>query len=295
MTDATAAGTIYDLGYQHYEGERLGRANAIRTLAAYSLRSAFGLGRGERAKFVPVLMGLFCFIPVIGQMVMANAAGDPSRINFAQQTQFTNLFLILFAAAQAPELIVVDKQLGVLGLYLSRSLRSTDYAFAKWAAMVGAMLFYTLLPQLILFAGSLLLADAPWHAFTETWRTLGPILGTSVVISCYLATVGLALGSLAARKGYASASVIAFFLMTPVLSAIAMTLLPHDIMRYGILGNPIEAMSGFARWAFNVKPLVSRRFPLAAPRFGVEYFYPLIITTVVAAGLLTYRFRRSDI
>ena len=48
-------GVIHDLGYQHYDGPRLGRPAIVRALAWHSLRSAFGLGRGARAKIVPVL------------------------------------------------------------------------------------------------------------------------------------------------------------------------------------------------------------------------------------------------
>lgn len=294
MSDATAAGTIYDLGYQHYDGERLGRFNAIRTLVGYSFRSAFGIGRGERAKLVPIVLGLLCFAPVIVQVGMANADADPSRINFAEQAQFTNLFLVLLAAAQAPELLVVDRQLGVVSLYLSRSLRATDYAFAKLVALIGALLFYTLLPQLILFIGSLFVSGQPWQAFSQHWHTLGPIAGVSVAISCYMAAIALALSSLAARKGYASASVIAFFLMLPVLAAIVMSLLPAHSMRYATLGNPIEVLNGFARWAFGIKARVSR-FRQAGPSFGVENLYTLLGTIAAAAALLTYRFRKSDI
>ena len=36
-----AAGTIYDIGYRNYEGARLGRGYAFRTLYVHSLRTAF--------------------------------------------------------------------------------------------------------------------------------------------------------------------------------------------------------------------------------------------------------------
>src|SRR3981081_1505541 len=49
-----ASGVIHDLGYQRYEGGRLGRLAIIRTLAVYSVRAAFGLGRGAQAKVLPV-------------------------------------------------------------------------------------------------------------------------------------------------------------------------------------------------------------------------------------------------
>src|SRR5262249_52983579 len=57
-TDGAApagTGVIHDLGYQHYDGPRLGRPAIIRALAWHSLRSAFGIGRGAKAKIVPLL------------------------------------------------------------------------------------------------------------------------------------------------------------------------------------------------------------------------------------------------
>ena len=50
MAEPRAAGTIYDLGYQRYGGQRLGRNNAIANLIRYSFRAAFGIGRGPKAK-----------------------------------------------------------------------------------------------------------------------------------------------------------------------------------------------------------------------------------------------------
>ncbi|HLQ49004.1 MAG TPA: ABC transporter permease, partial [Candidatus Dormibacteraeota bacterium] len=46
---ASPTGSIYDIGYRRYEGPRLGRAHAIRSLFFHSLRSTFGIGRGGRA------------------------------------------------------------------------------------------------------------------------------------------------------------------------------------------------------------------------------------------------------
>ena len=45
----TRAGHIYDLGYRRYEGPRLGRAHAIRSLVVHSFRTTYGLGRSGRA------------------------------------------------------------------------------------------------------------------------------------------------------------------------------------------------------------------------------------------------------
>ena len=44
MREATGGG-IYDLGYRHYTGPRLGRPHAVWAMYVQSLRSIFGIGR----------------------------------------------------------------------------------------------------------------------------------------------------------------------------------------------------------------------------------------------------------
>src|SRR5450755_1406419 len=59
------SGVIHDIGYQHYDGPRLGRPAIIRALCWHSLRSAFGLGRGVKAKIVPVITFVIMCLPAI--------------------------------------------------------------------------------------------------------------------------------------------------------------------------------------------------------------------------------------
>ena len=53
------AGSIYDLGYRRYDGERLGRRHSVLALYLYSLRWAFGLGRRTSSKIIPVAISTF--------------------------------------------------------------------------------------------------------------------------------------------------------------------------------------------------------------------------------------------
>src|SRR5689334_15272831 len=110
MAEARAAGAIYDLGYQRYRGARLGRANAFKSLWIFSLRTAFGLGRGARSKIIPFVVLAIVFFPAIATVFAASTTGFVALINYAQQLQFTGYLLALFAAAQAPELVVTDRQ-----------------------------------------------------------------------------------------------------------------------------------------------------------------------------------------
>src|SRR3954471_22142922 len=177
MAEARAAGTIYDLGYQRYAGRRLGRNNAIANLIRYSFRAAFGMGRGAKSKLLPMIVTGVVFLPAIVQVAVASATGRPEVVNYAGQLNFSAFLLALFVAVQAPELVVTDKQQGVLSLYLSRPLTATDYAMSKMFALSGAMLCITLGPQLFMFLGKVLLSATPWTLFKTEYPQLGPIIG----------------------------------------------------------------------------------------------------------------------
>ena len=300
------AGTIYDLGYQHYDGPRLGRWSVIRTLAAFSFRTAFGTGRGSKSQIIPYLVLLLVYMPAVIMVGMASALGQPQMISYAQYLPAVTFFLALFTAAQSAEVIVTDRQYGVLSLYLSRALNVNDYIAAKLIAFTGALLVLTLGPQLVLFSGKILIAAAPWDAFKNNYKDLWPILGGTMLAACYMSFIGLALASFAARRAYAAASVIAFFVFMPAVANIARVIITDpDDRRYAVLANPFVVITGFANWLFDVQ--VNLRVPnqfgargtartLARAALPGEYYlYVMLGTCVVALGLLILRYRRTEV
>ena len=292
MAEARTAGAIYDLGYQRYAGQRLGRGYAFRTLLAFSFRTAFGLGRGEKAKFLPVIAGALVYLPAMIQVGVASVAGMTQFIHYADHLEFTAFLLALFAAGQAPELIVTDRQQGVLALYLSRPLRGLDYALAKLVALSGGMLVLTLGPQLVLFLGKIFISPKPWPAFQAEWTKLFPILGGSLLVSIAFAAVGLALSSFANRKGYATASVIAFFLLSGAIAEMVRNIGFGGMERYAVLGNPALLISGFAGWLFEIE--ARRRSAVGQAALpGYLYLDVLLVVTFIAVAILLRRYRRS--
>ena len=293
MAEPRAAGTIYDLGYQQYRGERLGRANAIRSLFIFSFRTAFGLGRGSRSKVIPVIVIAIVSLAALGMIFMAASMGQTSIINYAAHLSYTAFFLALFAAAQAPELIVTDRQHGVLSLYLSRPMSGTDYAIAKMCALVAALLVITLGPQLLLFGGKVFLSATPSAAFKDEYRKLAPIVGGMFMTSCFMASIGLGIGSLASRRAYATAAVIALFLIMPAASSIIRTAATGDVKRYAILANPMMLINGFAVWLFNVE--AKRRSAIGrADLPGTAYLYAILVVCVVGMTIVWTRYRKSE-
>lgn len=285
--------TIYDLGYQSYGGERRGRAYAFRTLFAFSLRAAFGIGRGEQARRVPAVIALIIFAPAIIQVGVASASGMTNFIHYANYLEFTSILLALFAAAQGPEIIVTDKQSGVLALYLSRPLRATDYALAKLAALTAALVVLTLFPQLLLFGGKVLLAKAPWTAFTAEAPKLLPILGGSLLISLFFACIAVALASLTIKRAFGSAAVIGFFLLLPALSQIVRLVAAGPVRRWAVLLNPATVITGFATWLFEIE---ARRRSMVgrADLPGQAYLYVMLAVCAVGIAILLYRYRKNE-
>ena len=183
-------GVIHDLGYQHYDGPRLGRPAIVRALAWHSLRSAFGLGRGARAKIVPVLVFVIMCLPAVVNAV--TTAGGHGRL-FPYDTyvfRLRALMMTIFVAAQAPELMSRDLRSHVLPLYLSRPLRRLDYPLAKFLAFTAACLLLIEIPLLLLYLGTIVNAGG-WAAIWAQTRALFPGLLIGVLWAVLLAAGGL--------------------------------------------------------------------------------------------------------
>jgi len=223
---------------------------------------------------------------------MAAAMKQATLIRFEQQFQMVGIFLALFAAAQAPELVSTDRQHRVLPLYLSRAIHATDYAFAKLIAFFGAFMILTAGPELAMWAAKILLDPSPKQGFIDNWHSLVPIVGGSAVASLYLAAIGLTLASFAARRAFGSAAVIAFFLLTPAAASITGEILKRDARRWAILGNPFVLIVGFSDWLFDIQ--AKRRTSVGAANLpGQAYLYVMAGTAVVAMTIFILRYRKA--
>ena len=111
---AGRGGSIYDLGYRGYEGQRLGRRGAIVALLVHSLRTAYGLGRNARSKVVPVGLAVLAVLPsmlALGLLMLVSTLGAPGEaIEAISPIRYDTMFpliatlVFLFCASQAPEL-----------------------------------------------------------------------------------------------------------------------------------------------------------------------------------------------
>src|SRR5512140_3643200 len=116
---AEPAGSIYDLGYRRYDGQRLGRRHAIQSLYLFSLRGAYGLGRRTSSKIIPIAIAIVAAVPALIQLGIG-AILSSQQIDIIRPENyfgFIQVALALFCAAVAPEVMGRAQRTRTLPLY----------------------------------------------------------------------------------------------------------------------------------------------------------------------------------
>lgn len=287
--DATA-GTIYDIGYRNYEGARLGRGYAFRTLYVHSLRSVFGLGRGGKALIIPWALFAAMLFPAVVTVAVAGISGGmmSKLIDYHEIFMWDAMMLALFCASQAPELVSRDQHNRVLPLYFSRALRQSDYAAAKLLAMWTAVFLVMVTPLLIILTGRLGLPSDFGAAFRSESKNFVAILGTPATCALVFGTLSVALASYIPRRGIATAAVLGTFLLTAPLVEILMETIQA---KWSVLLNPIMVAQGVIFSLFgerHERGSVLRRVDLPP-----EVYYAAVAGyAILFALLLLNRYRR---
>ena len=245
-------GSIYDLGYQGYHGARLPRRAVVMALFWQTLRACYGIGRGARAKIVPFVLAGLALIPAILAIgiaaLLAQAGPASSRlesfspIHYYTYASAIAVFVVLFCAAQAPELFGRDQRFGVLPLYFSRALARTDYAVARTGGLMVGLLLMVLVPQLLLFAGRLLNAPDPGTGWQLESPNLLPILLQGLLTVLLLGGIAAAIASHTPRRAYATAAIIAVFIIPPVIVGLVSHTGRGGFGRYAVLLSPPDIL-----------------------------------------------------
>jgi ABC-2 type transport system permease protein len=296
----SAGGSIYDLGYRRYLGPRLGRRHAVASLTRHSFRMAYGLGRPTRAKVIPVGLLVLATLPAVVALGVAALAGrfgpaggaleDANPIRYDTYYPIVAQMVALFTAAQAPELTGRDLRYRVLALYFTRALRRADYALAKLAAMVLAMLLILLVPQALVFVGRALVATDIPAAVADDLPFVVPVVAQSLLTAGLLAALGLAVASFTPRRSFATAGIIAALIVPPIVVAVAGRIAGESLVAPLTLFSPPNVLEGSNAFFFDTPltdtpgsslPLVA--FPLAA-----------IGWIVVSTAVLVWRYRTVE-
>ncbi len=249
----TAAGSIYDLGYRGYDGPRFGRVTVALGLLTQTLKEAFGIGRGGRAKVAPFTLLILNTLPallavgisaLVRQAGAAEALDEANPIRHDTYWSVTSTLVMLFCAAQAPELFGRDQRYGVLPLYFSRVLTRIDYALARTGGLFLAILIVTLAPQLLLSIGAILAAADPITGIGNELPEIPRYLTVCVLGSGAFAGVSAVVASYTPRRAYSVAAIIALFIVPPIVVGIIVALSAPDIARVLLLASPSDVIDG---------------------------------------------------
>ncbi len=258
------AGSIYDLGYRHYEGVRHGRLYAMWSLYVESLRGVWGFGRPTTAKAAPfIILGIYSLLAIVqlafsSVFAQAMARGDTVELlTYANYFATLSPFIVLFCIAQGPEVVCRDQRYSVLPLYLTRALSAVDYAVAKIAAFTTSLFVALMVPMIALFIGDVLMKADAFQAIGDEIPHFLPAIPASFLIALGLAAISLALSSFSPRRAYSAMGLVAYFLILEAVLASVFAIGVESSLewtsRIKLLG-PTSALSGANDWFFGIRP-----------------------------------------
>ncbi|MGW8630246.1 ABC transporter permease [Streptomyces sp. NPDC055793] len=202
---------IHNIGYRNYDGPRLGRAYARRSLYSQSLRGAYGLGRSAKSKVLPMLLFVVMCLPaaIMVAVAVATKAND-LPVDYTRYAIVLQAVISLYVASQAPQSVSRDLRFKTVPLYFSRPIETSDYVRAKYAALSSALFILTAAPLLVLYVGALLAK----LDFADQTKGFAQGLVSVALLSLLFAGLGLVVASVTPRRGFGIAAVIAVLTIT---------------------------------------------------------------------------------
>ncbi|KUL26870.1 hypothetical protein [Streptomyces regalis] len=289
---------IHNIGYRSYDGPRLGRSYATRSLYSQSLRGAYGLGRSVKSKVLPMLLFVVMCVPaaIMVAVAVATKAKD-LPVDYTRYAIIMQAVISLYVASQAPQSVSRDLRFKTVPLYFSRPIETADYVRAKFAALASALFILTAAPLLVLYVGALLAK----LDFADQTKGFAQGLVSVALLSLLFAGLGLVIASVTPRRGFGIAAVIA--VLTISYGAVSTLQAIADAQSLGDGGGS----SGAIAWIGLFSPVTlidgvqsaflgaSSAFPGGVgPSSGEGALYVLVTLGLIAAsyGLLMRRYRK---
>jgi ABC-2 type transport system permease protein len=297
---AQAAPAIYDLGFQHYDGERLDSWYATRTLLWDTYRGAFGLGRSARAKIMPVLLVVLVTVPtVIIGAVAVFADLDELPVSGSQYVTGVSLLTTLFVASQAPQAVSRDLRHRTISLYLSRPQSRGEYVLAKAVALVAATLTFLVLPVTVLHAGGLL-AKLSVRDQISGWLEGVVTAGLYAVL---LGLLALAICAWVVRRGFGVAAVVVALFLSVVVAGILAGVIAYDsdptgetapaVAVLALALAPLSLVDGLRSWILGER-LDDALIPHTTA-LGTAYVVVYVVIVVLSLLALLWRYRTVSV
>ncbi|MFF0079703.1 ABC transporter permease [Streptomyces canus] len=283
---------IHNIGYRTYDGPRLGRSYATRSLYSQSLRGAYGLGRSVKSKVLPMLLFVVMCVPaaIMVAVAVATKAND-LPVDYTRYAIIMQAVISLYVASQAPQSVSRDLRFKTVPLYFSRPIETADYVRAKYAALASAMFILTAAPLIVLYVGALLAK----LDFADQTKGFGQGLVSVALLSLLFAGIGLVIAAVTPRRGFGIAAVIAVLTISygavSTVQAIADAQGSSSAIPWIGLFSPVTLIDGVQSAFLGA----SSAFPGAVgPSSGEGVVYVLAVLGLIAAcyGLLMRRYKK---
>ncbi|MFK0069141.1 ABC transporter permease [Streptomyces sp. NPDC091046] len=283
---------IHNIGYRSYDGPRLGRAYARRSLYSQSLRGAYGLGRSAKSKVLPMLLFVVMCLPaaIMVAVAVATKAND-LPVDYTRYAIILQAVISLYVASQAPQSVSRDLRFKTVPLYFSRPIETSDYVRAKYASLASALFILTTAPLLVLYVGALLAK----LDFADQTKGFAQGLVSVALLSLLFAGLGLVVASVTPRRGFGIAAVIAVLTITygavSTLQAIADVQSSSGAVAWIGLFSPITLIDGVQSAFLGA----TSAFPGGVgPSNGVGAVYVFVTLGLIAGcyGLLMRRYQK---
>ncbi|MEU6052467.1 ABC transporter permease subunit [Streptomyces xanthochromogenes] len=292
MATDSAQTQIHNIGYRNYDGPRLGRAYARRSLFSQSLRGAYGLGRSAKSKVLPMLLFAVMCVPAAIMIAVAVATkANDLPVPYTRYAILMQAVIGLFIAAQAPQTVSRDLRFKTVPLYFSRPIERLDYVLAKFAAMASALFIITGAPLVVLYIGSLLAK----LDFADQTKGFAEGLVSVALLSLLFAGLGLVIAALTPRRGFGVAAVIAVLTVSygavSAVQAIAFNQGSPGAVQWLGLFSPITLIDGVQTAFLGA----SSSFPGGhGPGSGTGAVYLLVVLALICGSyaVLMRRYRK---
>jgi ABC-2 type transport system permease protein len=282
-------GEIFDRGYKHYDGPRLGRKQAFRSLVVYSMKRAMGIRKRWTAKVLPFLLYTSAVVPLVVMIGVSALVPDPEFTRYSNFLTVIFLIIGIFVATTAPEMLCVDRHERTLPLYFSRPISRFDYVLAKVVAMTLLTMTLSMVPAIILWFGRQLVSDSPSKAMRDNIGDLWRVAVVGALIALVLGTIGLVISSLTDRKGIAVTVIFIGFVVTTAMANFGMELLEgHSWSRYLILVSTQDTFLAISDHLFHD----SADWSIEQAHLSLAVYLGYLLSLVVL-GILFLRWRYS--
>ncbi|WRZ91909.1 ABC transporter permease subunit [Streptomyces sp. NBC_01007] len=283
---------IHNIGYRNYDGARLGRAYARRSLYSQSLRGAYGLGRSVKSKVLPMLLFVVMCVPALIMVAVAVATkAKDLPVDYTRYAVIMQAVIGLYVASQGPQAVSRDLRFKTVPLYFSRPIETGDYVRAKYAALASALFILTAAPLIVLYVGALLAK----LDFSDQSKGFGQGLLSVALLSLLFAGIGLVISAITPRRGFGIAAVIAALTISygavSTVQAIAFERSSSGAVPWLGLFSPITLIDGVQTAFLGA----SSAFPgEVGPTSGQGVVYLVVVLGLIAGcyGLLMRRYRK---